>query len=308
MQIPCNFLVTWSHCAQSVSGLIWTNFLGGMQLDIAFNMPLFMIMSGWFISLKRLRDCDIKQFVIQKFQRLIIPSVVWYCINQLLSLQWPDSTIFQFYWYLNSLFISLCIIMFFSKLIENDLLCSISSIAFVLIIPYTNFNHVNFMLPFLIGGMYLRELFELKTAKTWGFVFFLIGIALCPFWRPQFSVYLSPWNSMRLNDFMIFAYLFRFAIGFSLSAAIIIFVQSIELKIQPIAPLGQYSLVIYTASIAILGLVNTILNYFCLHTNQYFVIDVLSLSLCSIITFGIFKFAKSCQRNKMLSLLFLGES
>lgn len=42
------FIVTCSHSAQAIQGGIWTNFFGGRAIDIAFNMPLFMLMSGWF--------------------------------------------------------------------------------------------------------------------------------------------------------------------------------------------------------------------------------------------------------------------
>lgn len=57
------FLVTWAHCAQCISGEIWTNFLGGKQLDIAFNMPMFMLISGWFIDPDKMRKSNIIEFI-----------------------------------------------------------------------------------------------------------------------------------------------------------------------------------------------------------------------------------------------------
>lgn len=70
------FLVTWSHCAQCISGETWTNFIGGHQIDIAFNMPLFMIMSGWFINLEKTRNTPTLIFIKAKFRRLLVPSFV----------------------------------------------------------------------------------------------------------------------------------------------------------------------------------------------------------------------------------------
>jgi fucose 4-O-acetylase-like acetyltransferase len=55
------FIVTWSHCAQRVSGMIWTNFWGGLQFDIAFTMPLFMLMSGWFINPDKMRKVKLRR-------------------------------------------------------------------------------------------------------------------------------------------------------------------------------------------------------------------------------------------------------
>lgn len=49
------YLVTCSHCAQAISGEVWTNFLGGSEIDIAVNMPLFMVISGWFLDIDKLR-------------------------------------------------------------------------------------------------------------------------------------------------------------------------------------------------------------------------------------------------------------
>ena len=53
------FIVASSHCAQIVSGKTWNNFIGGSGLDVAFNMPLFMIISGWFINVDKLREANL---------------------------------------------------------------------------------------------------------------------------------------------------------------------------------------------------------------------------------------------------------
>ena len=140
------FLVTWSHCAQVVSGQIWTNFLGGIELDLALNMPLFMLISGWFINIDKMRETDFNDFIYSKFKRLIIPSVVWYFVHLLLSFKVPGLSIFNFYWYLNGLFVCLCFIMLAAKYIKNDVLCIAITIVLILIIPYTDYCHINFIL------------------------------------------------------------------------------------------------------------------------------------------------------------------
>ncbi len=306
------FMVTWSHCAQRVSGTIWTNFLGGTEIDLAFNMPLFMIMSGWFLNLDKMRNTKAKDFVRQKFKRLIIPSVVWYFIHQLLSFKAPGLSLFKYYWYLNGLFVCLCFIMLTAKAIKNDAACIIVTIVVILLIPYTDYCHVNFMLPFLWAGYGLRKVFESKYRELFVVVALLIGVSLCPFWDHQYTVYRAPFNSIHINEFKIIAYVYRFTIGFCLSAPIIYIAYKLE-KFYPdisgrIANLGQYSLVIYTSSLAILGFVKVVLNYYGLHTNQLLLIDIYSLGLCIAIIAITIVFSNYCRKRKGMRLLFLGES
>lgn len=144
------FLVTCSHCAQYISGETWTNFFFGSHLDIAFNMPLFMLISGWFINLDKMREQKPAEFVWGKFKRLMIPAIVWWGILYLVSK--PQSSPLSFYWYLTALFACMCIIYVFARLIKNDVLCMALSILFVLLCPKTDYCHINFMFPFLWGG------------------------------------------------------------------------------------------------------------------------------------------------------------
>ena len=159
------FLVTWSHSAQCVSGETWTNFFGGNQIDIAINMPLFMIISGWFINIDKIRSSKTGPFIFSKFKRLLIPSFCWYLIHQTLAFHLPSLSIFTYYWYLNSLFICFCIIIVSAKLIKNNKMCIIVSTIVVILLPYSDFCHVNFMYPYLWGGICLKD-FMTNTMNT----------------------------------------------------------------------------------------------------------------------------------------------
>jgi len=305
------FIVTWSHSAQCVSGIIWTNFFGGTELDLAFNMPLFMIMSGWFLNLEKMRNTKVKDFVLQKFKRLIIPSFVWYFIHLFLSFKTPGLSIFKYYWYLNGLFVCLCFIMLTAKCIKNDAVCVVLTIILILLIPYSDYCHINFMLPFLWAGYGLRKVFESKYREPFVIVALFIGVVLFPFWNHQYTVYKAPFNSIYLNDLMIFTYIYRFVIGFCLSIPIIFAAYKLE-KLSlafstKVARLGSYSLVIYTSSLALLGFVKGVLKYYGLHSNQYFVIDIYSLCLCVVIIAITIEFSNYCRKKKNMRLLFLGE-
>lgn len=302
------FIVTWSHCAQRVSGMIWTNFLGGLQMDIAFTMPLFMLMSGWFINLDKMRNTPIRLYILSKFKRLIVPSFVWYIILSLFSFCLPDLSIFSYYWYLNALFVCLCVIMICSKIINNNLLCCLVSTTLLLLIPYSDFSHINFMIPFLWAGYGLRIICRKKYAQEFIILCSIVGLFLCTKWKYNYSVYSSPFNSWFLDLEMVKIMIYRFILGLTISSVIIYVIMKKENTwISKLSKYGSYSLIIYTFSLAFLGLVSRLLNFLCIHTNRYGVIDVLSLFLCLLIIVIAILFADICRKKKILSQLFLGE-
>ena len=302
------FIVTWSHCAQRISGMIWTNFWGGLQLDIAFTMPLFMLMSGWFINPDKMRKVKIQDYVYAKFRRLVIPSLIWYLVLLIITSNYPDLSVLTYYWYLNALFVCLCVIMICAKVFRSNLVCCLVSISTILLIPYSDFSHINFMIPFLWAGYGLRKICSMKFASIVIFVCFVVGLCLCFIWNYNYSVYSSPFNSICLDYEMVKIMIYRFSLGFALSAVIIYLIIRYENTwICRLSHYGSYSLVIYTSSLACLALVSRVLNCLDMHTNMYFVIDIVSLCLCIILIALSIRFADFCRKNKMLRLLFLGE-
>lgn len=301
------FIVTWSHCAQRVSGMIWSNFWGGLQLDVAFTMPLLMLMSGWFIDPDKMREVKLQDYVLAKFRRLVIPSFIWYFVLLILSFNFPDLSVFTYYWYLNALFVCLCVIMICTKVYRRNIVCCFVSISIILLMPYSDFLHINFMMPFLWAGYGLRKMLCMKYVSIVIFTCFIIGMCLCLFWSYNYSVYSSPFNSFCLNYEMVKIMSYRFVLGFTLSAVIIYLVIRKKTCISRLSHYGSYSLVIYTSSLACLAFVARVLDSLDIHTNMYFVIDVISLCLCLILIVFSIRFADFCRRNRMLRLLFLGE-
>lgn len=301
------FLVTWSHSAQCVSGEIWTNLFGGKQLDIAFNMPLFMLISGWFLNIDKMRETKTIDFAVSKFKRLMIPAFTWYFVYLIISLKLPEITMLCFYWYLTALFLSLCTVLIFSKLFKSNTLCCLLSIAFILLLPGSDYASINFMFPFIWAGYGLRKLFATKKATLIVMICAVIGLCLCLMWDRSYTVYLAPYKILHANKEMLFAYIYRFTIGFTLSAVCIFLIKNYEQRLKFLAPLGTYSLVIYTSSMVLLKCVSKILDYFQLHTNAYLLIELLSLGLCTLIVCLIILFSIYCRKHKILRMLFLGE-
>lgn len=299
------FLVTCSHCAQYISGQNWTNFAGGTYLDIAFNMPLFMLISGWFINIDRIRETKAKDYIISKAKRLLLPAIIWYAVLSIVS--HPSTSVVSFYWYLTALFACLCIMMIFAKLIKNNKACILLSTAFVLLCPKMDYVNINFMFPFLWGGVFLRKIYESKWAKLWFCVSLIIGGTLALFWNPEYTVYLCPLDVLHFNVRMLIVYLYRFTLGLALSSVVIYLVMRFEKQMSVIAKYGNYSLVVYTGSFVLNALLSIALTKMDYHTNQILIIDFLSVIASLTIYSFIVLLANFFRKYKITRLLFLGE-
>ena len=312
------FMVTWSHCAQCIANKTYTNLLGGTKLDIAFNMPLFMIISGWFINLEKYRITNKQEFIISKFKRLIVPSIIWFLIYAILSDIMPDISfqgcywyikgMFNYYWYLNSLFVCLCIIFLSANLFKNNIICILVSTLGVLICPLSEIANINFMFPFIWAGYLLRKILESNYKKMFIIICTIIGVGICPFWNASCTVYESPFQPLHLSIPMCITYIYRFVIGFCLSTVIIFLIMYFERShLKKMAVWGKDTLAIYTISILILSFLSKLFSEAILNTNQFFVLDILSLILCSFIVITIIAFCRLCRKHKLSQSLFLGE-
>lgn len=313
------FLVTWSHCAQCVSGQTWPNFLFGKSIDIAFNMPLFMIISGWFINLKILRETSATTYINSKFKRLIIPAVVWFFINIIVSydnlpmylsgkgLIWFIKAMLNYYWYLTALFCCLTIIFITTKIFKDNKATIVFSIVLVTLCPFSEFANINFMFPFIWAGYILRKLLYKYTTRFYFTSFVIISFILIGFWDSSSTVYLYPFIPMHLSFPMIVTHIYRFFIGLIISFVIISIVKRYEnTKISYLAPLGQYTLIIYVASITFLHFLSILLSKDYL-LNQPVLLELISLLICILICIASIYIGKFCRKSTISKLLFLGE-
>lgn len=300
------FIVTCSHAAQNISGVTWTNFLGGGTIDIAFHMPLFMLISGWFINPEKMRNESIVKYVIAKFKRLIIPAYTWFVICYVAGFTMHPIVSF---WYLKALFVCLCIIVVSVRIIKNDILCAIITSIIVLICPRMETVNINFMFPFLWAGYFLHKYLD-NGRHQWLFLTCLVlSIVLLLFWTKEKSVYWCPLKVHEVSIQMLLTYFYRFTIGFSISTVIIYLVKNYESNktLASLVPVGQHSLVIYTSSNFFNGVISETLNYFGYHTNQYVLLDVLSILYSFIVVYLAILIVKWCKKNKYAKLLVLGE-
>ncbi|MBQ6941814.1 MAG: acyltransferase [Akkermansia sp.] len=303
------FFVTCAHSAQAISGQIWTQFLGGRSLDIAFEMPLFMLMSGWFINIDAIREGSFLHFFKKKFYRLIVPMLCWYGIFCAIAGKVPGLAVITFYWYLSALFVCLMIIALFAKIIRNNLAVILISMIVVLLCPYSDCDKVNFMFPFIWAGYGLRRVVESRHAMKFTVCCCIASVVMGVFWNHTYTVYCAPFDLFNMDAERFMVCLYRFAIGCSMSMVIIYLAKRFEQHevMQRMASLGRYSLPIYTCSSVLNYLLGKFLANFLWQTNEYVLLDIMSIiACCGIIAVTIW-LCNLSKKNRKISLLIMGE-
>ena len=301
------FVVTWEHFAQGFSHESFPDFFGGVWYGIAFEMPLFMLCSGWFMNTHKIKSQPLKEYVKSRFSRLVLPGIAYYLVCCLLIWRIPNPYhAFVFYWYLTSLFVCQMIIAIASKFTSRTSTI-ILILSLVTLIPFTDFLKINFMLPFLLGGVILKYLFDNNISlKCLGFVSFIVTGFLLYFWNVDYSVYKSPFNSINMNIRELGIYVYRFSLGFSMSILFVVIAKYLTRYnlFKNLARLGKYTLVMYTVSV--------ICKYVLINNTQCVVTEPIYLEITSLIA-TVFLIALSVvltklfEKNKITSFLLLGQ-
>lgn len=159
-----------------------------------------------------------------------------------------------------------------------------------------------------MGGVILRKLYNNnKLARAVLIMLMMISVVLSCFWSYEKTVYRAPLDVLHITLPMVLTYVYRFAIGFSISAIVIYIAKRYEDRFSFLSRYGQYSLVVYTASFVFLGAVARLLNAIDFHINTYLLIDVVSICLTFIIYYLTVLITDLFRRNRVLSFLFIGE-
>ena len=266
-------------------------------------MPLFFIISGYFIDLNKIRNCEIFPFLKDKFIHLIVPALSWTAIYCLLTLK---TTFLAFYWYLFSLFVSFIVIMAFCKVCKNNKLVILLSSLIVIFLPYSNVAHLNFMFPFLWVVYLLRT----KSINRQSMMFMssvIVTACLLPIWGWEYTVYLSMFNSIHLSADMVVKYIVRFVLGVSFSYILIWLSKRFETSrtVNILSRYGQYTLLTYLASIVLFGIIK---KYVPINIGQPVLLELLSLLIC-IITYSLCVILQNeLSKNRISRILLLGNN
>lgn len=307
------FAVTMGHCSQAISGEQYSNILGGTGLLVAFHMPLFMLLSGWFLNFDKVRNSNVWTFLKGKALRLMLPSIAWCLIYNALGLRMPSfHTLLFFYWFLMALFLCQVVILFVAKLIKNNTLACFACVLLSLLFFQDDLSRVNFMMPFIIIGYSIRKVVEnRKYTNSVLWMQLVISIALSFYWSNEYTVYEQPFIFTEINKMMCLSFFYRLAIGTSISLTIICLTvrMSNSNKINnTLANLGNMTLVMYTFSFVLNAIFSKILSHFNCFTNEYILIDLFAVCLTAVICALTYILVCVCRKNKIMNLILCGEN
>ena len=309
------FAVTWGHCAQSLSGQTFPGLFGKPGILIAFHMPLFMMISGYFIHPESIRKKSCPAYILEKFQRLAVPAMAWYVCFCLLTIQKPHLTgLYGFYWFLTSLFISQMLISIIVKLNKGDhLLLYLCFVIIVVFLPFSSFLHVNFMFPLMMGGyIFRRATQQLNGGKlaVCTIALFVFSVILFYYWDVRHSVYITPFDSLHFSEESLHSLFLRLATGFVISSFFILLLMSADKlpMIQRLSQYGKYTLVMYTASFIFNKWTDIFLSHIHVRFTQAGLLEMSSCILCIMVCVLCVMLAKMLEKNKTTKRLLLGIS
>jgi len=305
------FIVTWGHCSQCLSDDLFPFMFGRQGLFISFHMPLFMMISGFFINPSEIHRKSWIRFVKNKFFRLVVPAMVWYILYCLLTLHKPIfSNLFFFYWFLTSMFLSYCIIGVVCK-ISRQWVFYIISVICVIIIPGSWILHLNFMYPMIWGGYFLSLIMSNMNEGTKRICVVLLCIMSIFFlwkWDVRNSVYLSPFNVVGASYKMLYALIFRLLTGGVIGSFFIICFERYEKSslFHKIGGYGKYTLVMYTASFILNGIMSNFLHFYRFSISVPYLLEIASLVWTVIVcTFSIY-IAIICMKYSVTKKILMG--
>ena len=155
------YLVIMGHdIARMVNGYT----VGGRMyaLIYSFHMPLFMMLSGYFISSKTLSKA-FPDFLLTKARQLLLPVVTCTVICLLylfLAREHVDvrSEIIGNSWFLKTLFVFYVLFYLIKKIPMNDWVLLIVSCGLLFVIPHATTLQVNLLFPYFWGGVSFKEI------------------------------------------------------------------------------------------------------------------------------------------------------
>ena len=307
------YLVTFAHCSQQLSGEKFPSLLLSKDSFISINMAIFMICSGFFMNIEKIKATSTKDYLLSKAQRLLLPMTGWYLVMCAVLLTTPKFTIcWSIYWYLGSMFICLTLIKLLLNVVSNVYVVCFLSVLILTLMPMISFERSCYMIPFLWTGYGLRFFIEKVNKYAVAGLLFSYGV-MYYFWDISYSIYVTPFHIWNADMNAFAAMLFRFIIGVVGGIAFIGLIRFlIDTKgfgwMKVIAlKFGRYTLAFYTMSFVL----NAILFKALCHINWFVstpgLLDFISLVVTTLMIMLMYFVQKQLEKNDFTRLIFLGE-
>lgn len=250
-------LVVYGHCIQQFDGNYRESSL--FVAIYSFHMPLFMMLSGYVLNYNKL--LNYKGVLTKRFCQLILPSLFWitiiYVIENAIDVRHLPFSRALWYglWFLKSLFACTLILVIPMRFIRNkyfSLTISLILSQMTVFIPHLWFLQLNVMLPSLMAGMFVKDIFVKSKKQT--VIITIVSFIVFLFLLHSFDKdILYPNMFLMLSDNWIDQYyiqLYKVIIGISGGISILglfkILFESAEPQIfKRLSVLGRFTLEIY---------------------------------------------------------------
>lgn len=179
-------------------------------LIYSFHMPLFMILSGYFISF----NIDIRR-IAKRFICLIVPGLLWSILiagvlyvlvtyvhfNNPIENQTFLLRVFKQFWFLSCLFFCYLIGIFSLKIFRNEYVSCIISTLLLMILCTEEHLHIAYLYPYLWVGYFVRK-FNLISIISWPLIsgLFVTFIILLHWWSYDMTIYALPIKVIVVTD------------------------------------------------------------------------------------------------------------
>ena len=195
------FGVVWGHlCTVLLTGL--NHEITLHTLIRTYDMPFFMIISGFFLS----KSCDfhkMNQLVVDKCTSILLPSLIW-------SLFFSQFRSISVYYFLLAIFYSSIIMILLKKAVKNKITEIFFVTIFIFLLHCVNLDLCNlpYLFPFFAIGFYMNSI---RDGHILEFVAFVIMFC---FWDPKYTIWSTGSYILDKNSIFYLICLFRFFIGF----------------------------------------------------------------------------------------------
>lgn len=213
------FGVIWGH---AITVLLngYPNVIGIHPIFRTYDMPLFMILSGYFLALAINRKTKV-QMLKDKITTILIPTILWSLIAS------RGKSIFNYY-FCYSVFLSSVLVILGNCMNKNFKVLFLCGIAMLLQIVPFKFN-MSYLYPFFLLGYFFKSNLMDKVIHGGAKYIMFFVFCLC-FWKSDFTIWSTGESITHLNIQNIIIVLFRFFIGFIGSVAFMCIVNIVYSK------------------------------------------------------------------------------
>lgn len=311
------FFVCLGHSIQKLDGNM--NGLNDPVFNrlVAFNMPLFMMLAGFFSQSSL--TMSFGPF-LKKKSLLLVPVVASYLIFIVGSFfikgtigNLSFSQCGYFLWFLTCVFACYLILWIFCKFLKSKYIAMLVSIICVWGCRYFNYCYISFMFPFFCGGIILRDKIAIvEKMKSFFFPLVFLSFLMLLNWDFTKSFYVIPvqfisFHSFDLNNF--YATLYSLFVGLVVCMTFFIFAFKSEkylLNTKCLSfciKIGQNTLGIYVVQKFTLELLFSNLQVALPSYMLFLVGCLLAVFEC----FLCYWIVTEMKKNKILAFLFLGQ-